>query len=361
MPATVSTAISMALLERVGIALLAALACTAALPATPASSSASTPAATPAPISAAARAAAPFAVVGDIVIKGADYQRTLAIAMRKKYYHAKPPESEVAKFQREVGEEMVDRVLLMAEARKRGVKPDAEKIKATIAGYDAQYKGSANWAANREKMLAAVVPQLEADSIYERFEKLVKAVPEPGDEAARAYYEQHKDLFVEPEQVKLGVIVLRVDPSSTPAVWASARAEAQRIHAKIARGADFAELARLHSNDRSAPNGGAMDYTHRGMLPEAVHGVVDTLAVGAMSEPVRMLEGYALIRVDGRKPAIQRTLEQVKERAGDLWQRDEGLARWRRLIAELRRATTIRIDESHYAPLRGPTDKPRAG
>ena len=29
----------------------------------------------------------------------------------------------------------------------------------------------------------------------------------------------HKDLFVEPEQVKLSVILLKVDPSSTQAVW----------------------------------------------------------------------------------------------------------------------------------------------
>lgn len=342
---------------------LAGPALQAAEPAAAPAASAARPAvaAPPAASGAAARAAAPFAVVGDVVIAGADYQRALAVAMRNKYYHAKPPEAEVARFQREVGEQMVDRVLVLAEARRRGIQPDAEKIKATIAGYDAQYKGSANWAANREKMLAAVVPQLEAESLAARLEKLVRTVPEPADDVARAYYEQHKDLFVEPEQVKLSVIVLRVDPSSRPPVWAAAQAEAQRLQAKISGGADFAELARLHSGDRSAANGGALDYTHRGMLPEGVHGVLDTLRPGALSEPVRLLEGWALIRLDGRRPSVQRPFEQVRERAGDLWQRDEGQARWKRLLAELRRATPVRIDESHYAPLRGPTEKPRAG
>ena len=41
--------------------------------------------------------------------------------MRKKYYHAKPPEAEYAKFQREVGDEVVNRVLLLDEARRRGI------------------------------------------------------------------------------------------------------------------------------------------------------------------------------------------------------------------------------------------------
>ena len=314
-----------------------------------------------APVGAAARAAAPFATVGDTVISGADYQRALAVAMRRKYYHAKPPEAEYANFQREVGEEVVNRVLLLAEARRRGVQPDRDKINGTVAGYDAQYKGSANWQANREKMLASVLPQLESESVLERFERLVRQVPEPAEAVARAYFEQHPELFVEPEQVKLSVIVLRVDPSSAQAVWNVARAEAQALHKKLVGGADFAAMARLHSGDRSAERGGEMDYSHRGMLPEAVHGVVDKLAVGALSEPVQLLEGYTILRLDGRRPAQQRSFEQVQARAGDLWQRAEGETRWKKLIASLRLATPVRIDDSHYAPLRGPSEKPRAG
>lgn len=310
---------------------------------------------------AAERAAAPFAVVGSVTITGADYQRALQVAMRKKYYHAKPPEAEVAKFRREVGDDVVNRALLLAEARRRGIQPDRAGIDATVAGYDKQYQGSANWAANRDKMLAAVVPQLESESLLGRLEQSVRSVPEPSEAVARAYFDAHRDLFVEPEQVKLSVIVLRVDPSSPQAKWNAARDEAAAIHRRLQAGADFAELARLHSGDRTAADGGSMDYTHRGMLPEAVHDVVDKLAVGQTAEPVQLLEGFAILRLDGRRAAQQRSFEQVRERAGDLWQREEAERRWKALIADLRRATPVRIDESHYAPLRGPTDKPRAG
>jgi parvulin-like peptidyl-prolyl isomerase len=328
-----------------------------AMPAAPAPAAPASAAALPP----SARAAMPFAHVGDTVVSGADYQRALAVAMRKKYYHAKPPEAEYAQFQREVGEQVVDRVLLLAEARRRGVQPDREKIDATVAGYEAQYKGSANWATGREKMLAAVVPQLENESLLERLERSVRDVPPPGEDVARAYYEKHKELFVEPEQLKVSVIVLKVDPSSPQAAWNSAKAEAESIHRKLLAGANFGDLARLHSGDRSAASGGEMDYAHRGMLPEVVHGVVDQLAIGALTEPIRLLEGYVLLRLDGRRTAEQRSFEQVRARAGELWQRDEGQARWKTLLAELRKATQVRIDESHYAPLRGPTDKRNAG
>jgi parvulin-like peptidyl-prolyl isomerase len=308
-----------------------------------------------------AHAADNFATVGDTVISAADYQRALAVAMRKKYYHAKPPEAEYAKFQREVGDDVVNRVLLLAEAKRRGIQPDRAMIDATVAGYDKQYGGSAQWKTNREKMLAAVVPQLEADSLLDRLGKLVKSVPEPSEAVARAYYEKHKELFVEPEQVKLSVILLKVDPSSPQAVWNSAKDEAQGIHRKLKAGADFAELAKLHSGDKSAAQGGQMDYTHRGMLPEAVHGVVDALKPKELSEPVQLLEGVAILRLDDRRAAQQRRFEQVKARAADLWQREEAQSRWNKLIADLRRATPVRIDESHYAPLPATPEKARAG
>jgi parvulin-like peptidyl-prolyl isomerase len=319
------------------------------------------PAATAPAAAASVPAAQPFAVVGDTVISAADFQRALATATRKKYYHAKPPEGEYAKFQREVGDDVVNRVLLLAEARRRGIQPDRDRIKTTVDGYESQYKDSAQWKANRERMLAAVVPQLESESLLQRLETLVRQVGEPADGVARAYYEQNKSLFVEPEQVKLSIILLKVDPSSRQPVWDSALAEAQSLHRKLVAGADFADLARLHSGDRSAAAGGAMDYTHRGMLPEAVHGVVDKMAVGALAEPVKLLEGYVLMRLDGRRPAQQRTYEQVRARAADLWQRAEGDTRWKNLIADLRRRTPVRVDESLYAPLPPSAEKPRAG
>ena len=161
---------------------------------------------------AAARAAAPFATVGDSVISGAEYQRALALAMRSKYYHAKPPEAELAKFQREVGDDVINRVLLLAEARRRGIEPDRDKIAASVASYDARYQASANWKANREKMLAALLPQLEADSQLERLSGLVRDVAQPAETVARRYYEEHQNLFLEPEQVRLSLILLKVEP-----------------------------------------------------------------------------------------------------------------------------------------------------
>ncbi len=297
---------------------------------------------------------AAFAKVGDTVVTLAEYRQALAVAQRKKYYHAKPPDEELARFQREVGTDVVNRVLLLKEAKRRGIQPDRDAIRNAIAGYEARYKGSPNWEANKERMIAAVTAQMEGDSLVARLEKAAKTIREPGEQEAQAFYAQHKDLFVEPEQVKLGVILLKVDPSSTQAVWNAAHAEAKQIHKRLMNGASFAELAQMHSGDLSAGKGGDMGYVHRGMLPEAVTAVVDKLKPGAIAEPVQLLEGVAILRLDDRKAAKQRTFAEVRERAGDLWQREQGEAAWAKLIADLRRQTTLWVDESVYAPLSAP-------
>lgn len=108
-----------------------------------------------------------------------------------------------------------------------------------------------------------------------------------------------------------------------------------------------------------------MGYVHRGMLPEAVHGVVDRLKPGMIAEPVQLLEGVAVLRLDDRRLARQRGFAEVRARAGELWQRDQAAAAWSRLIADLRKQTTVWIDESVFAPLAAPppaaTTKDRAG
>jgi parvulin-like peptidyl-prolyl isomerase len=294
---------------------------------------------------------ATFAKIGDTVITVGEYRRALALAQRKKYYHAKPPEEELARFQREVGADVVNRVLLMKEARRRGIQPDRTAVNTALASYEARYKGSQNWENNKERMIAAVTTELETASLVARLEKAVKSIREPSEKEAQAFYEQHKHLFLEPEQVKLGVILLKVEPSSTQATWNAAHEEAKRVHKRLTAGASFAELAQMHSGDLSAGKGGDMGYVHRGMLPEAVTGVVDKLESGAVAAPVQLLEGVAILRLDDRKVARQRAFPDVRERARDLWQREQSDAAWAKLIADLRKQTPFSIDESVFAPL----------
>lgn len=303
-----------------------------------------------------------FARVGEVVITRQAYDEAYASAARSKFYHGKPPEAEVARLQREVGDTLVNDVLLLAEAKRRKLQPDHADIAKQIDAYEAKYRNSPMWQSNKAKLLPPLKKKLEEQSVIAQLRETVRKVPEPTERQVQAYYETHKDKFTEPEQVKVAMILLKVDPSSPKSKWDAAIAEGGAIAKRLRTGSDFSSLARVHSGDESAKKGGDMGYLHRGMLPEAAQEALDKMQAGTISDPVRLLEGVAVFRLDDRKLSKLNPLAAVRERAGDLLQRDLGDQAWTDLLARLRKATPTKIDETHFLPLGAPvaTAKPNS-
>jgi peptidyl-prolyl cis-trans isomerase C len=299
----------------------------------------------------AADAPPAFAKVGDTVITQQEFETAFAQAARSKFYHGKPPESAVAALQREVGQTMVDEVLLAKEARRRKLKPDYAEIVKTLDGYESRYRDSEQWKKNRTRMIPALRVKLERDSLLDQLRKSVKTVAEPTPRQLEQYWQDHKDKFTEPEQFRASMILLKIDPSSPQTKWDGAREEGAAIVKRLRGGADFAQLAKLHSGDGSAERGGDMGYLHRGMLPDPAQKAVDALQPGQLSEPVLLLEGVAVFRLEERKVGQLNPLERVRERARDLWLRDKGDEAWTQLVAKLHRETPVKLDESRFLPL----------
>lgn len=306
-------------------------------------------------LSTVARAAEPplahgeFALVGKTVISNSEYAAAFSAAKRAKYYHATPPAAEVAALQREVADNLIDEVLVLAEAQRRGIRPDATQVAAAIRSYEQRYAKSAQWQQNRERLLPGLTRQLERQSVMEQMTHKIRTVEAPTPAQISAYYDTHKALFTQPEQVRVGLILLKVDPSSARTVWDQAHREAAAIRGRIVKGADFAEAARLHSAHDSAPRGGDMGFVHRGVLPEGMERLLDSIRPGVVSDPVELLEGVALMRLIERKPARLHPLQDVRTRATQLWQREQADRQWRAFIAELRSKTVIQVNNSLQA------------
>ena len=284
-----------------------------------------------------------FAVVDDVAISAQEFDDELAATVRQKFYHRRPPDDQFAALQREVGDSLINRVLLLKEAQRRGVAPDEEQVRAKIAAYEQRNRDRPQWQESRARALPALTRALEEQSVIAQLEAATRAAPPPTEAGLRAYYESHPGLFTQPEQLRLSMILFKIDPSSPPSAREQALEQAQDIVKQLASGADFAELARKHSNDDSARAGGDLGYRHRGTLPAGVESEIDKLAPGAISEPLRLLEGVAIFRLTERKPAQLRTLEEVRGNVADLWAREQGETQWRGLIARLRAGAEIRI------------------
>jgi parvulin-like peptidyl-prolyl isomerase len=163
------------------------------------------------------------------------------------------------------------------------------------------------------------------------------------------YYGENRDQFKTPDSITASHILIR-SPQLAPAEEkAAARSRAAALLEQLRGGADFAQLAREHSEDQeTAASGGALGAIDREQTDPAFAEVVFTLAPGELSPVVETAQGFHVAKVHQRTPATTRPLAEVREEIEALLQARVRDARVSALVQKMR--TTARIQ---HIPLDG--------
>jgi len=289
-----------------------------------------------------------IAIVNGERIGMGGYVSALRRGMQKRFYHGKIPEEEGKKFRKEVADKLIEKALLVQEAKRRKLQPDLASVDVSVKAFDAKYQDNPEWQKARETVLPQVRENLMNESLAKVLEEKVREGEAPSESEVQQYYEEHKDLFTTPVRNKVSLILLRVDPASSSEIWERASEEAASIVKRISEGADFAELARIHSSDKSAQNGCDVVFVHTGMLGEVAQKILDIMEPGEVSAPVVLLEGVSIFRLDDRKAPTLNSFDVVKERAEELYRRDKAEGAWKKLLASLRDAATIEVNDAPW-------------
>lgn len=134
------------------------------------------------------------------------------------------------------------------------------------------------------------------------------------DEAElRRRYEEQRHRFVRPEQRHVVHILLAPKGADAEAEKA-ALARAQDLRRELEAGADFAAVAREHSDDPGSKGaGGDLGWIEKGQTDPAFEEVVFAAAEGQLLGPVRSAHGYHLAKVLAIRPEERRPFEEVRE------------------------------------------------
>lgn len=281
----------------------------------------------------------PVATVGDETITGREYVEYLGGYLRSKLYHGGSPER-VRELAEEALDTLIEKELLTQAAEERGIPADQEAVAARIAQLREQYGASENWPAI-EPRLPEIEQKLLAQSRIKALREKVSEVSPPDEADLRAFHAARPELFTQPSAWDLDLILLKVAPSATALEWVEARQRAEELGAELKEGAAFEDLARENSTHGSAEAGGALGRVHKGQLPAEAEAAIAELEPGEVTAPLRLLEGYALFRLNERFEARLQPFEVVRDRVEALYLRERSAERLAAFIEDLRATTPV--------------------
>lgn len=121
------------------------------------------------------------------------------------------------------------------------------------------------------------------------------------------------------EEVKISIILCAVTPDGA-SKWDSVKSDtkAKALVAALAKGADFAQLARDSSDDKeTGRSGGELPWISGGSIIKSVEDAAYSLPVGSYSKPIETRFGYFIVKVNSRAPRevvkFRHILLQVKQ------------------------------------------------
>ena len=129
----------------------------------------------------------------------------------------------------------------------------------------------------------------------------------------RRYYKKYADNYVTPPEVKARHILVKLVPDAPEKEQEEKREQLNKLLAKIKAGSSFEELAKKHSEDGTAAEGGDLGWFKPGEMVPAFEAAAFNLEAGQVSDIVQSPFGLHLIKVEERKEKITKSLDESRE------------------------------------------------
>lgn len=156
--------------------------------------------------------------------------------------------------------------------------------------------------------------QVSVDYVRLSVEDLSKSI-KVTDEQLQAYYKDHPEKIQLPEKRNVRHILIMSPQEADATAAEAAKTKVEGLLAQIKQGADFAELAKTHSEDPgSASRGGELGFFQRGdMVPEFEAAAFALSKAGDLSDVVKTSYGYHLLQLVAVEAAKTPSFAEVKE------------------------------------------------
>jgi len=233
--------------------------------------------------------------------------------------------------------QLIEDRLILSEAKKANIDVEDKEIDARMA----DIRNRAGGEVELEKMLGQ--QNLTVNELRARYKEKImirklidrkvgaKIIITPLE--VKTYYNDHKDQFLQPEEIDLRQILIK--PQNQLGGQEDALKRMREISGRIKEGGDFSGLAREYSEGPNPGDGGSMGYIKKGDLMPQVEDIVFSLKDGESSGIIQSSLGYHIFKVEGRRLRRTKDLPEVRQEIEEFLYREKANLRLRGWIDSL--------------------------
>jgi len=243
--------------------------------------------------------------VNDQVISRSDYERAeqdLENQARQQQWTAQ----QLYEQKHELLRDLIDRQLLLSKAKELDITGETELVKRldemrkqnNLPTMEALQKAAEDQGVSWEDFKQSIRNQIIAQQVIrDEVGRHVNVSPSE----LQAYYNQHKEDFDQPEQVRVSEILIATANPDDASQVAAAKKKADDDYAKLQAGGDFADIAKSSSGGPTAAQGGDLgEFKRGGLFPssKSLEDQVFALKSGQFTEPIRTRQGFLILKVN---------------------------------------------------------------
>lgn len=205
--------------------------------------------------------------------------------------------------------------------------------------------------------VAAALARLRDNAIIQSYLESVAMPPAdfPTEADIEAAYDANKAALVAPPQYDVAQIFVAAKDGADQATEDKAREKILAIARQLRQpGADFAAIAQTNSEAKTtAAHGGEIGWLSEAQLRPDIKAHVLSLKKGEVSEPVRLDDGWQILKLVDSRPAGTLTLDQVRGALKQRLRQQRAAELQRAYIAALIKANPISVDAAGLKSLVG--------
>ena len=157
------------------------------------------------------------------------------------------------------------------------------------------------------------------------------------------YYQKNRKKFLQPAEIKAHHIIIVINNKEDKVEAIKQKKKALRILKLAKSGRDFEQLAKTYSEGPSKDTGGDLGWVKKGSMISSFENAAFSLKRGEISDLVKTDYGYHIIKVEKRKEAKVRSLDNTRNEIQEILYKEKYEDRYNIWVAELKKNAFIEI------------------